>query len=74
MLLPADTSKLLIVFIFLGHIIPEDHRANWPISEIKILANTLRDGVLLCNLIQILDPSLDLKDQYNRKPRDAQVS
>ncbi|XP_058061697.1 protein vav [Anopheles bellator] len=52
-------------------IIPKDHRANHPDSDIKVLANILRDGVLLCNLIQFLDPtSFDRKD-FNRKPQMA---
>lgn len=48
------------------------NRANWSNSEIKILALTLRDGVLLCNLIHFLDPSMEPKE-FNRRPRDAQV-
>lgn len=47
-------------------------RANWSNSEIKILALTLRDGVLLCNLIHFLDPSMEAIE-FNRRPRDAQV-
>lgn len=47
-------------------------RANWTNSEIKILALTLRDGVLLCNLIHFLDPAMESID-FNRRPRDAQV-
>ncbi|KAL7033090.1 hypothetical protein ACKWTF_007481 [Chironomus riparius] len=52
-------------------IIPGDHKANWPSSEIKILALTLRDGVLLCNLIHYLDPTME-SIEFNRRPRDAQ--
>jgi hypothetical protein len=33
---------------------------------------TLRDGVLLCNLVHFLDPTMDAIE-FNRKPRDAQV-
>lgn len=55
-------------------IIPPDHKANWPDSEIRVLALTLRDGVLLCNLLNFLDPNaLDMKD-FHRKPQMAQVS
>ena len=54
-------------------IIPPDHKANWRDSEIKVLALTLRDGVLLCNLLLFLDQkSMDMKD-FNRKPQMAQV-
>lgn len=53
--------------------IPADHKANWPDSEIRVLALTLRDGVILCNLLNSIDPNaLDMKD-FNRKPQMAQV-
>ncbi|XP_053688911.1 protein vav [Sabethes cyaneus] len=52
-------------------VIPVDHKANQPESEIKTLAVILRDGVLLCNLLNFLDSSLfDTKD-FNRKPQMA---
>lgn len=55
-------------------VIPSDHKANLPESEIRVLALTLRDGVLLCNLLNFIDPNaLDMKD-FNRKPQMAQVS
>lgn len=55
-------------------VIPVDHKANLPDSEIRVLALTLRDGVLLCNLLNFIDPNaLDMKD-FNRKPQMAQVS
>lgn len=41
-------------------------------ADPKILANLLRDGVVLCNLINFLDPhALDMKD-FHRKPQMAQ--
>lgn len=53
--------------------IPVDHKANWPEAEIRVLALTLRDGVILCNLLNTIDPNaLDMKD-FNRKPQMAQV-
>lgn len=54
-------------------VIPPDHKANLADSEIRVLALTLRDGVLLCNLLNFIDPgALDMKD-FNRKPQMAQV-
>lgn len=51
-----------------------DHKLNWSDSTIADFAYTLRDGVLLCNLLNILDPeSFDMKD-VNQKPQMAQVS
>lgn len=51
-------------------IIPPDHNVN---SDISLLAKTLRDGVLLCNLLVHLDKnSIDVRD-YHKKPQGAQV-
>ncbi|GBP08262.1 Protein vav [Eumeta japonica] len=49
-----------------------DHKANWEKSTIHDLAYTLRDGVLLCNLLNVLDPGcIDMKD-VNQRPQMAQ--
>lgn len=48
-----------------------DHKANWPDAKIEDLAYTLRDGVLLCNLLNTLEPGcIDMKD-VNQKPQMA---
>ncbi|CAG9575420.1 unnamed protein product [Danaus chrysippus] len=49
-----------------------DHKANWETSTIHDLAYTLRDGVLLCNLLNTLYPGcIDMKD-VNQRPQMAQ--
>ncbi|XP_078045353.1 vav guanine nucleotide exchange factor isoform X2 [Augochlora pura] len=49
-----------------------DHKANWPEATAFDLAYTLRDGVLLCNLLNTVDPGcIDMKD-VNQKPQMAQ--
>ncbi|CAK9821771.1 Protein vav [Anthophora retusa] len=49
-----------------------DHKANWPKATAFDLAYTLRDGVLLCNLLNTVDPGcIDMKD-VNQKPQMAQ--
>jgi guanine nucleotide exchange factor VAV len=50
-----------------------DHKANWPEATIADLAYTLRDGVVLCSLLNEIDPKcIDMKD-VNQKPQMAQV-
>lgn len=49
-----------------------DHKANWPDASVSDLAYTLRDGVLLCNLLNGLEPGcIEMKD-VNQKPQMAQ--
>ncbi|XP_015182121.1 PREDICTED: protein vav isoform X3 [Polistes dominula] len=49
-----------------------DHKANWPNATPFDLAYTLRDGVLLCNLLNTVDSGcIDMKD-VNQKPQMAQ--
>ncbi|XP_015113699.1 protein vav isoform X1 [Diachasma alloeum] len=49
-----------------------DHKANWPTATAFDLAYTLRDGVLLCNLLNLVDPGcIDIKD-VSQKPQLAQ--
>lgn len=53
--------------------IPADHKVNMHDSNIRVLALTLRDGVILCNLLKTIDPDIfDMKD-FNRTPQMAQV-
>ncbi|XP_034948388.1 protein vav [Chelonus insularis] len=49
-----------------------DHKANWSTATAFDLAYTLRDGVLLCNLLNLIDPlCIDIKD-VSQKPQMAQ--
>lgn len=41
--------------------------------SLQVLAIVLRDGVLLCSLLEFLDNTIDMKS-YHRKPQMAQVS
>ncbi|XP_067639293.1 protein vav [Eurosta solidaginis] len=67
-----DLWRECVAWLMRCKILPADHKANWPDSEIRVLALTLRDGVLLCNLVIYLDAnSMDTSD-FNRKPQMAQ--
>lgn len=52
-------------------VIPEDHKACSSDAEVWVLALALRDGVILCLLLEAIDPNVDI-NSYNRKPQLAQ--
>lgn len=55
------------------NILPEEHRATQPDASAFDLAQTLRDGVLICHLLNTLSPnSVDLKD-FSQRPQLSQV-
>ena len=76
-IIPADHRYAIFVFgfffVWMNFFLGINFRANWSSSEIKILALTLRDGVLLCNLLHFLDPT-EVELEPERRPREAQVS
>ncbi|KAH7977580.1 hypothetical protein HPB49_002667 [Dermacentor silvarum] len=54
--------------------LPSDHRVTWVNAQLIDLANTLRDGVLLCQLLNKLQPGcVDLKEMSLR-PQMSQCS
>ncbi|RWS24881.1 protein vav-like protein [Leptotrombidium deliense] len=45
------------------NLLPFDHRINWKNAQIIDLVNSLRDGVLLCQLLNVLQPNcIDMKE------------
>ncbi|XP_050546450.1 protein vav [Daktulosphaira vitifoliae] len=53
-------------------VIRTDHKVNWPESTIDDLAYTLKDGVILCNLLNILEPGCLGSKDINQKPQMVQ--
>lgn len=49
-----------------------DHKANWPNATAVDLAYILRDGVLLCNLLNTIEPGCIDSKNVNQKPQMAQ--
>lgn len=55
-------------------VLPASHRVTWESAQVFDLAQTLRDGVLLCHLLNNLRPqSINLKE-INLRPQMSQVS
>lgn len=53
-------------------VLPKDHKANSPQAQIFDLAQALRDGVIICHLLNQLSPGcLDLKD-FSQRPQMSQ--
>ncbi|KAF0021800.1 hypothetical protein F2P81_025948 [Scophthalmus maximus] len=54
-------------------VLPVNHRVTAPAAQVSDLAQTLRDGVLLCQLLNNLRArTIDLK-QINLRPQMSQV-
>uniref|UniRef100_A0A674J5Q9 Calponin-homology (CH) domain-containing protein n=1 Tax=Terrapene triunguis TaxID=2587831 RepID=A0A674J5Q9_9SAUR len=54
-------------------VLPPNHRVTWPTAQVFDLAQTLRDGVLLCQLLNNLrSQSINLKE-INLRPQMSQV-
>ncbi|KAI5699474.1 hypothetical protein M8J76_016247 [Diaphorina citri] len=53
-------------------VLREDHKANWSEASMSDLALTLRDGVVICNLLNNLDPACIDMREVNQKPQLAQ--
>ncbi|GAA6099472.1 guanine nucleotide exchange factor VAV2 isoform X1 [Tachysurus ichikawai] len=54
-------------------VLPPNHRVVWPSAVVFDLAQALRDGVLLCQMLHNLSPgSVDLK-QINFRPQMSQT-
>ncbi|KAG9483272.1 hypothetical protein GDO78_009289, partial [Eleutherodactylus coqui] len=54
-------------------VLPPNHRVTWDTAQVFDLAQTLRDGVLMCQLLKNLQPScINLKD-INLRPQMSQV-
>ncbi|ELU01581.1 hypothetical protein CAPTEDRAFT_122362 [Capitella teleta] len=50
-----------------------DHRVIWPNAQVFDLAQVLRDGVLICHLLNRLRPgAIDPKD-FSQRPQMSQV-
>ncbi|KPP75297.1 hypothetical protein Z043_105463 [Scleropages formosus] len=53
-------------------VLPPNHRVVWPSAAVFDLAQALRDGVLLCQMLHNLSPgSVDLKE-INFRPQMSQ--
>lgn len=70
----SDLWRECVDWLTRCQIIQPDHMANSPTSEIRVLALTLRDGVLLCNLVMHLDPTCMDPSEMTKRPQMAQVS
>ena len=65
--------RLCVDWLGRCQIIQPDHRVNTPQAQVFDLASLLRDGVLLCHLLnQLHSGAIDLKD-FSQRPQMSQV-
>lgn len=70
----SDLWRECVAWLIRCKVIPSDHKAAQSNAEIRSLAMTLRDGVLLCNLVMHLEPNSMDSRELHRKPQMAQVN
>ncbi|KAH8362417.1 hypothetical protein KR200_006622, partial [Drosophila serrata] len=68
----SDLWRECVAWLIRCKVIPSDHKAAQSDAEIRSLAMTLRDGVLLCNLVMFLEPNSMDSRELHRKPQMAQ--
>ncbi|MEQ2202850.1 Guanine nucleotide exchange factor vav3, partial [Xenoophorus captivus] len=54
-------------------VLPANHRVTWESAQVFDLAQTLRDGVLLCHLLNNLKPQCINLKEINLRPQMSQV-
>lgn len=55
-------------------VLPPSHRVTWDGAQVCELAQALRDGVLLCQLLNNLQPHAINLREVNLRPQMSQVS
>jgi guanine nucleotide exchange factor VAV len=69
----ADEWKLCLSWLVRCQSLPENHPALAPSAQVFDLAQSLRDGVVLCHLLNRLSPgAVDAKD-FSQRPQMSQV-
>lgn len=69
----ADEWRNCVEWLVGCQILPADHKATKPDATAFDLAQALRDGVLLCHLLNTLKPGcIDMKD-FSSRPQMSQV-
>ena len=69
----SEEWKLCVDWLVRCKILPDDHRTTTPDAQAFDLAQALRDGVLLCHLLNALKPfSVDQRD-FSPRPQLSQV-
>ena len=74
MALKTDDWKLCADWLVRCQILAPDHPVNQPSAEVFELAQILRDGVLLCHLVNRLKPGVVDAKEFSQRPQMSQVS
>uniref|UniRef100_A0A4W5LDX0 Calponin-homology (CH) domain-containing protein n=1 Tax=Hucho hucho TaxID=62062 RepID=A0A4W5LDX0_9TELE len=62
------------VWLIECRVLPENHRVTWDSAQVCELAQALRDGVLLCQLLNNLVPHAVNLREINLRPQMSQVT
>lgn len=70
----GDEWKLCVAWLIRCKLISNEHRVNTPTAEVYDFCHILRDGVILCNLCNILCPESIPSKNFSQRPDNSQVS
>ena len=70
----ADLWRQCVRWLIDTGVLPRQHKTCFPDAKIFDLAQTLRDGVVLCNLLNAIQPGAIDVGRINIRPQMLQVS
>lgn len=69
----AEDWKLCLDWLVKCQVLPENHNAKQSTAQVFDLAQSLRDGVLICHLLNRLWPGVLPPKDFSHRPQMSQV-
>ena len=69
-----DDWKLCLEWLVKCQVLPDNHPSTLPGAQVFDLAQSLRDGVLICHLLNRLCPGILPPKDFSQRPQMSQVN